>query len=78
MKPNAAIGSPTEQLRRRPGVRQAVAFGTTLHVSGDDATLLERAIAPFRTPEYEWQPIGAGLEDVFIHLMDQAPGQVAS
>jgi ABC-2 type transport system ATP-binding protein len=67
-----------EQLRGRPGVQQAVAFGETLHVSGDDAAALERTIAPFRTPEYEWRQISSGLEDVFIHLMDHAPGRVAS
>src|SRR5262249_34253262 len=47
-----------EELRGRPGVRQAVAFGAELHVSGDAAAALERAIAPFRTPEYEWRRIG--------------------
>ncbi|MBX7208864.1 MAG: ABC transporter ATP-binding protein [Verrucomicrobiaceae bacterium] len=60
------------QLRQCPGVLHAVAFGTTLHVSGDDAAALERAIAPFRTPGYEWQLMRSGLEDVFIHLMDQS------
>ena len=67
-----------DQLRGRPGVQQAVAFGETLHVSGDDAAALERTLAPFRTPEYHWQKISSGLEDVFIHLMDHAPGRVAS
>jgi ABC-2 type transport system ATP-binding protein len=62
-----------EQLRRRPGVRQAVAFGNTLHVSGDDPVALEAAIAPFRTQQYEWRQIDPGLEDVFIHLMERAP-----
>jgi len=61
-----------DRLRQSPAVRQAVAFGNTLHVSGDDPRALEPVIAPFRTPEYEWQQIGPGLEDVFIHLMDQA------
>jgi ABC-2 type transport system ATP-binding protein len=60
------------ELRRRPAVRQAVAFGSALHVSGDDAASLEQAIAPFRTPEYDWQQIAPGLEDVFIHLMGEA------
>ena len=59
-----------DQLRQRPGVQQAVAFGAALHVSGDDAPALEAAIAPFRTPEYQWRQVGAGLEDVIIHLMD--------
>src|SRR5262249_38806133 len=61
-----------EQLRERPGVQQAVAFGETLHVSGDDNRALERAIAPFRTGDYHWRQIDSGLEDVFIHLMDRA------
>lgn len=65
-----------EQLRERPGVQQAVVFGATLHVSGDDATALDQAIAPFRTSEYQWRQIDSGLEDVFIHLMDQSPDNV--
>jgi ABC-2 type transport system ATP-binding protein len=60
------------QLRDQPGVQQAVAFGNSLHVSGDDATALERAIAPLRTPEHEWKRINSGLEDVFIHLMEHS------
>ena len=50
------------------------AFGATLHVSGDDKAALEAAIAPFRTKDYQWRPIESGLEDVFIHLMDQSHG----
>lgn len=57
------------QLRATPGVQQAVAFGTQLHVSGTDAPGLERAIAPFRSEFHTWQQINPGLEDVFIHLM---------
>lgn len=60
------------ELRKRPGVQHAVAFGAMLHVSGDDAAALERAIAGFRTSAYEWRLIRSGLEDVFIHLMDQS------
>ena len=60
------------KLRQRPGVLQAVAFGNALHVSGDDGVALETAIAAFRSPEYVWQPITSGLEDVFIHLMDKS------
>jgi ABC-2 type transport system ATP-binding protein len=61
-----------EELHVRPGVEQAVAFGNTLHVSGDDPAALERAVAPFRTERHEWRQIDSGLEDVFIHLMDRA------
>jgi len=67
-----------EQLRGRPGVTQAVAFGSMLHVSGDDADALERAIAPFRASPYEWIRISAGLEDVFIHLMERSPDNFSS
>jgi ABC-2 type transport system ATP-binding protein len=57
------------QLRGKPGVQQAVAFGTRLHVSGSDPMSLEQAIAPFRTELHLWQQISPGLEDVFIYLM---------
>ncbi len=59
-------------LRSQPGVLQAVAFGTKLHVSGDDPAALARAIAPHRTAGYQWTEIRSGLEDVFIHLMGQS------
>jgi ABC-2 type transport system ATP-binding protein len=60
------------ELRARPGVEQAVPFGSALRLSGADERALEEAIAPFRTREYEWQRIDAGLEDVFIHLMNRS------
>lgn len=61
-----------KELRQQPGIRQAVEFGTQLHVSGVDEAELERAIAPFRTDDYTWERVRSGLEDVFIHLMDEA------
>jgi ABC-2 type transport system ATP-binding protein len=67
-----------EQLRDQPGVQQAVAFGTALHVSGDDVAALERAIAPFRKEPYEWQQVRSGLEDAFIHLMENSEDNFAS
>ena len=57
-----------DELRRRPGVQQAVAFGNTLHVSSDDAAALDAAIAPLRREPYLWRKIDTELEDVFIHL----------
>ncbi len=60
------------KLRATPGVQQAVAFGTELHVSGDDAGALEKAIEPFRKDPYEWKQIRSGLEDAFIHLMEHS------
>ena len=61
-----------EEIRHHLGVQQAVAFGTALHVSGEDAEALAGAIAPFRRDPYTWREIPSGLEDVFIHLMDQS------
>ncbi len=74
-----SVGGPdllglASQLRSRPGVEQAVAFGGVLHVSGGDAPALEQAIVPFRTAPYEWRQIESSLEDVFIHFMDVSKG----
>jgi len=66
-----------EQLRGQLGVQEAVAFGTSLHISGEDAAALEQAIAPFRRAPYEWSQIPAGLEDVFIHLMGSSKDNYA-
>ncbi len=60
------------QLRGRDGIEQVVAFGNTLHVSGRDAEKLAAAIAPLRNGGREWREVSAGLEDVFIRLMDGA------
>jgi ABC-2 type transport system ATP-binding protein len=65
------------QLRDLPGVEQAVAFGEMLHVSGGDAAALERAIEPFRRPPYDWKQIRSGLEDAFIHLMENSKDNFA-
>ena len=60
-----------EELRAQAGVRQAVAFGNRLHVSSDDPQALEAALRPFRIAPYEWRRVDSGLEEVFIHLMNQ-------
>ncbi len=59
-------------LRGRPGVEQVVAFGNTLHVSGRDAAQLEASVAAVREARHTWTRGQAGLEDVFIGLMDAA------
>jgi ABC-2 type transport system ATP-binding protein len=66
-----------EQLRGQPGI-QAVAFGNALHVSSTDAAALERAIAPFRHPPYDWRQIPSGLEEAFISLMEGPQDEVAA
>lgn len=66
-----------ERMRGREGIGQAVAFGTSLHVSGMDAAALEKAIEPYRKNGWEWQQIRPGLEDVFIHLMEHSKDNFA-
>ncbi|HBH79168.1 MAG TPA: multidrug ABC transporter ATP-binding protein, partial [Nitrospira sp.] len=66
------------ELRRQPAVQQAVAFGDRLHVSGADPVALETALAAFRTGPYVWHRVDTGLEDVFIHLMEQSSDKFAS
>jgi ABC-2 type transport system ATP-binding protein len=67
-----------EELRGQVGIQQAVAFGNALHVSGNDAEALERAIAPFRHPPYDWRQIPSGLEDAFISLMEVSKEKVSA
>ena len=61
------------QLRGLPGVEQITAFGSTLHVTGRDAAALSTT-ASIKQKEntHRWVPIRAGLEDVFISLMETA------
>jgi ABC-2 type transport system ATP-binding protein len=61
-----------ERLRGCRGVEQVVAFGNTLHVSGRDAAALQESVAGFRHEPYRWRVVEAGLEDVFISLMESA------
>src|SRR4051812_7766239 len=58
------------ELREKPGVSHVTAFGNTLHVTGEDAAALERTVSEFRHEELHWRKAHAGLEDVFIHLME--------
>jgi ABC-2 type transport system ATP-binding protein len=60
------------ELRKREGVEQVVAFGNTIHVTGRDADKLDRAISVMRDRAHIWTRVPAGLEDVFISLMDEA------
>jgi len=62
-----------QDLRRKPGVEMVVPFGNALHVSGTDVAAIEAAIAPLAARGVEARRIDPGLEDVFIHLMREAP-----
>ncbi len=72
--PAAKLAALAERLRGVGGVSHVTAFGSALHVTGDDEAALERAIAPLRADgELGWRRIEAGLEDVFLHLMRSVP-----
>lgn len=60
-------------LRGLPGVEQITAFGSTLHVTGRDTGALSATAARKQKENtHHWVPIRAGLEDVFISLMESA------
>ena len=68
----------TSALRNTPGVDMAVAFGSTLHVSGIDEEALKAAIEPYsRADNLVWEKAKPTLEDVFIHLMAGAKDNFA-
>jgi len=61
------------ELKSRPGVSMVVPFGSTLHVSGVDAGILEQTVAEYLDrPGFEWRRTEPGLEDAFIHFMHGA------
>ena len=65
------IDKVAHALSTAPGVLSASAFGAAVHVSGTDRAALEQAIAPYRKPPFDWQPVAPSLEDVFIQLMGE-------
>jgi ABC-2 type transport system ATP-binding protein len=65
-----------DTLRALPGVLQVSFFGRHLHVSGQNATLLQQSLKPFLTdPQYIFTPIASSLEDVFIHFVNEVEGE---
>lgn len=60
------------QIEHRPGVDMAAAFGTTLHVCGQDLAQLREAVRPW-ADTVRFRETEPTLEDVFIHLMRHAP-----
>ena len=70
----AVTGSDTVNLIRKlktlSSVEQVAVFGNTLHVSGTNSLQLENDLKPFFDGECRWEKVPSGLEDVFIHLME--------
>ena len=75
--PPARLAGLAQQLRGKSGVAHVTAFGNTLHVTGEEEAELESAIAEFRNDaELHWRKSQAGLEDVFLHLMQGAEDNI--
>jgi len=75
----ASLSGLLEPLKHAPGVLSVAAFGSAVHVAGQDAELVDAAIAPFRDrAELRWTRTDANLEDVFISLIGQAPDNFAA
>lgn len=71
------ISQLANELKQQSGIDHVTAFGQSLHVVGKDPQLLENAIAPFRKEPYKWQQASVDLEDVFIHLVNEAKDNLA-
>lgn len=62
-----------QRLRSAPGVDQTVAFGSSLHVSGRNAALLEQTLRSVTAgTNLKLERIDTSLEDVFIFLMNRS------
>jgi ABC-2 type transport system ATP-binding protein len=60
-------------LRGKPGVEQIAAFGSSLHVTGADAAILEKTLREATAgTSYHARPTQTGLEDDYIHLMQKS------
>ncbi|HEY5898141.1 MAG TPA: ABC transporter ATP-binding protein [Burkholderiales bacterium] len=71
--PAARLAQLAAELRNKPGVAHVTAFGNTLHVTGEDERALDLAVTEFADDaQLRWRRSQAGLEDVFIHLMEGA------
>ncbi|HET7671138.1 MAG TPA: ABC transporter ATP-binding protein [Burkholderiales bacterium] len=69
--PAARLAQVAPLLRDTPGVAHVTAFGNTLHVTGEDETLLERTAGEYSgDAQLHWRKARPGLEDVFLHLME--------
>ncbi len=63
------LDAAEEVLRGAPGVELVARFGTELHVAGRDEAALAASVARLRGAGGSAEPMEAGLEEAFIHLM---------
>jgi ABC-2 type transport system ATP-binding protein len=67
------LAAIAERLRGQPGIDQIAAFGSALHVTGRDAAALEATLRRVTAgTASRVEPAQTGMEDVFIHLMEQS------
>ena len=66
------------ELTGEAGVEQVARFGTALHVSGTDEKALAKTVRAHERKDLAWSRQPAGLEELFIHLMDSSRDNFAS
>jgi ABC-2 type transport system ATP-binding protein len=67
------IGEHLARIKALPGVEMAALFGSELHVSGEDPTLIEKSLASVKGQDgIHVERVSPTLEDVFIHTMTVA------
>ncbi|AMP05177.1 ABC transporter ATP-binding protein [Collimonas pratensis] len=72
IRDNKLVGL-SQQLHEQPGVDQLVVFGTSLHVCGKDAALLEQTLRRITAGQgLRMELIDTSLEDVFIYMMNRS------
>ncbi|WP_454762810.1 ABC transporter ATP-binding protein [Cupriavidus campinensis] len=71
------LAALSAQLQGQPGVDQTVAFGTMLHVTGQDAGLLAQTLKRVAGARHRIEPAETSLEDVFIYMMSRSQDNMA-
>ncbi len=68
-----SVGRLTQRIKGLAGVEMAALFGAELHVSGVDASLIEKSLEGLKGEQgLKIERVPPSLEDVFIHTMDVA------
>ncbi|MBA3660825.1 MAG: ABC transporter ATP-binding protein [Gammaproteobacteria bacterium] len=62
------LGQLARDIAHEPGIEQVIAWGNELRICGNDAPLIDAAIA--RHHNFEWRRVDTSLEEVFIHLVE--------
>lgn len=72
------LEAAADRLRAAPGVELVARFGTELHVAGLDQAKLAAAVHELAgMPGFAAEPVAAGLEEAFIHLMTHSQDNMA-